>query len=521
MSRLSKIQTPYHTRTKTMKPTPTIILGPPGTGKTTRLLGLLQQMIEEGISPEDICFVSFTRKAAQEARDRAKAKFNFEDKDLPNFRTLHSFAFHHLHVDKNQVMGFRSYIDICNMLGLTISTQRTENDENFIKTHTKGDRLFFLENLARSMNRTLDSVWRQFPNDDISFPELELLATTLREYKAARDKMDFTDMIIRFNELKSTPNFHALIVDEAQDMSPIQWDMVDLMSENSTKLIFAGDDDQAIYNWAGADVSRFLALSGDVEVLDYSYRVPKLIHEVAVKISGRIKNRKEKTYNTRNVDGSIVYHTELDTIDMSKGTWLLLARNQHLLMSYCGYCIRNAFLFESKQINRFDPAVIKVIKQWELLRTGARLPVECVRDIYEYMATKTRIKFGSKKQLDQLPDGLEVSIFDLQSNYGLQTTDVWHIALNRIDPEQTQYYISALKRGEKMSVEPRIKISTIHGAKGGEADNVVLYTDMSSRTYEEFEKNPDDEARVWYVAVTRAKHNLHLIQPLTTKFYEF
>ena len=81
-----------------------IILGPPGTGKTTKLLEICQQKKEQGIAWDKIGFFSFSRKAANEARDRARLKFQASKDDLVHFRTLHSFAFRHLPVNEDHLM---------------------------------------------------------------------------------------------------------------------------------------------------------------------------------------------------------------------------------------------------------------------------------------------------------------------------------------------------------------------------------------------------------------------------------
>ena len=60
---------------------------------------------------------------------------------------------------------------------------------------------------------------------------------------------------------------------------------------------------------------------------------------------------------------------------------------------------------------------------------------------------------------------------------------------------------------------PRINLSTIHGVKGGEQDNVVLLTDLSRNTQRNYENNPDDENRLFYVGATRTKSHLHIIRP--------
>jgi superfamily I DNA/RNA helicase len=57
--------------------------------------------------------------------------------------------------------------------------------------------------------------------------------------------------------------------------------------------------------------------------------------------------------------------------------------------------------------------------------------------------------------------------------------------------------------------------------KGGEANRVVLLTDMAQRTHAEMHVEPDDESRVWYVAVTRARMALEIVKPKTSRFFEF
>ena len=59
----------------------------------------------------------------------------------------------------------------------------------------------------------------------------------------------------------------------------------------------------------------------------------------------------------------------------------------------------------------------------------------------------------------------------------------------------------------------KINLSTIHMAKGGECDNVMLMTDLSRANSEEMEIDSDDTNRVFYVGATRAKQSLHIINP--------
>ena len=89
----------------------TIVLGPPGTGKTTTLLNKVDDYLKQ-TDPDKIGYFAFTQKAAHEARDRAIKNFNLTENDLPYFRTLHSLAFRRLGIKKDQVMQQRHYRDL-------------------------------------------------------------------------------------------------------------------------------------------------------------------------------------------------------------------------------------------------------------------------------------------------------------------------------------------------------------------------------------------------------------------------
>ena len=98
-------------------------------------------------------------------------------------------------------------------------------------------------------------------------------------------------------------------------------------------------------------------------------------------------------------------------------------------------------------------------------------------------------------------------------DFGIDYTDTWYETFNA-DPEQTLYIRQMLSNKEKLSQDARIKLSTIHSAKGGEADNVLLILDNTDKIREGIEKSPekaDEEHRVWYVGVTRTKQNLYIM----------
>ena len=496
-----------------------ILFGPPGTGKTTSLLRIVRMRIKDGLRPDQICFISFTRKAANEARWRAMEQFNLQEDQLPWFRTLHSLAFQLRGMQKNSVMGLGDYIKLCESLGLSI-TYKTIADDGTFAGQTLGDRLFFAENMARARMIPLNEYWETIPDEDMYWFDLERVAKAIKEYKELNHKVDFTDIIHMYCESGDSPPCDVLIVDEAQDLSPLQWRMIHKLLVDIPECYIAGDDDQAIFRWAGADVDHLIKLPGTQEVLEQSYRVPRAVKVIADTIASRIETRVKKEWRARDAEGVVEYVNAVEQIDMATGTWLLLARNAYLLDTYIQHCIREGFVFDCARESILKKDSFVAIRDWEHLRKGGTVVAQSVKKMYDLMNIRVGIAYGFKGKVMDLPDRRMMSLEELRKDWGLITDKPWDVALDKLSGEEREYFLTALRRGEKFLAEPRIKISTIHGAKGGEAENVVVQTDMAFRTWNEFEKTPDDEHRVWYTAVTRVKERLIIVTPRTNMSYD-
>jgi superfamily I DNA/RNA helicase len=101
---------------------------------------------------------------------------------------------------------------------------------------------------------------------------------------------------------------------------------------------------------------------------------------------------------------------------------------------------------------------------------------------------------------------------DLRESFGLSIDPVpWFEALSKIGDDRANYIRAMIRRGTKFSRKPQITLSTIHGAKGGEADNVMLLLDLTPKFMND--REPDDLLRMLYVALTRSKKTLHLVLP--------
>ena len=488
------------------------IFGPPGTGKTTMLLDHVDRALSEGILPTEIAFLAFTRKAANEARERAAERFGLNEKeDLPYFRTLHSFSYRMLGVGDKDLMSKEHFDDLSKKIKIQLTVKNCQDNEEGASAVSEHPVLGLI-NLSRLKKSNLRSEYNGTRLAE-SWNEVEYIANAYAEYRQFHGVLDYTDMLEMFAQqaLKICPNFKLCFLDEAQDLSPLQWDIAHEIDKKSEKMYCAGDDDQAIYRWAGADVDHFINLPGGSEVLSQSYRIPRSVHSLAERIVKRIHRRFPKEYKPKEVVGSVTRLSNIDELNMEEGTWLIMAQANYML-SDLAYQLKNSgYLFERNGVRSISEKLSTAVNAWEQMRKGRAITLHAAQTVYSYMSGNgIRISRG-KKNIEASDDQL-FTLELLKEQYGLLAEDfmLWHEALNRIPAVDKVYITALLRKGEKFNALPRIRLSTIHGTKGGEAENVVLMTDL---TWAAMENAGDDLHRVFYVAVTRTKENLYIIDP--------
>ena len=307
----------------------TIVLGPPGTGKTHTLLEKVEKYLKN-TDPDKVGYFAFTRKAANEARDRAMDKFNLTEDDLPYFRTLHSFAFRRLGINKQDVMQKSHYEEFGREFGIPIDYNEYDDEETGIFT-TKSDYLKII-NLAKLRNISLDRQYNlKEHTQNVEYYKLVKMAAELKQFRKDRNLVDYNDMILDFIKLDVSPKFDVVFIDEAQDLSLMQWDMAKSIWNKTGDSFIAGDDDQAIFRWAGADVDSFITQKGKLLNLTESVRVPRKVHDYALKIIGRISNRLEKKWKPKNHEGKLSRHFSFEDINMKEEKWLVLTRAKYQL----------------------------------------------------------------------------------------------------------------------------------------------------------------------------------------------
>lgn len=488
-----------------------IYFGPPGTGKTTTLLGLLEQELLRKVPPERIAFLTFTRRARAEAIERVEKTLGIKAKDLPHFRTIHSMAFRSLGLKDGDVLDKKKLDEFGESLGLEFgSVAASELASEGVNSQSKGDHFLALDNLSRLRGVPLQKAWAD-ARSAFEWPVVDHFARSYRAFKEETGLLDFTDVLMEFARSRHELDVDVAFIDEAQDLSSLQWLAALQAAHQASHQYVAGDDDQAIYRWAGAEVEEFMKLEGERRVLELSYRLPKSIHSLASRIVGRIRQRVPKQFRPRDSEGRVFRHTRLEAIPLEQDGWLWLVRNRYLLTKLREHLEQNGIVYMEHGRSSITTSDVAAIYTWERLRQGKPQRAEDIRDVYAKLRSGTQVARGHKL-LPKAADGAMLTDSQLRDRHGLLAAGSWFEVFDSIHTNKRLYYRRLLRKTGSLRLKPAVQLETIHGAKGAEAPRVALFLEQSRRVYQEAQESPDEEHRVFYVGATRAREELHLIQ---------
>ena len=494
-------------------PNTKIIFGPPGTGKTTKILSLIQENLNEGYKPEDIVYLSFTKKASNEGATRVAEAFpNINPTDFKGFSTIHSLCFRETGTEYGELLSDFDWGAIGRSLSLVFTKDEAEGESNRDRL---GDRYREAYQYAKNRRISYDDAYQvKLSNRGLSKPGFIQFCETLDSYCDKVMKIGFHTMLERYIERNIPLESPIIYVDEAQDLSKLQWEVISVASRDADKLIIAGDDDQAIYGWAGACSEYLLNNNFEKIFLDKSYRIPNTVHKEAVKLISKNKNRQAKTYVPRQEDGAVERILTLDKLNLYEGSWYLLARSHSMLEPYLEHCLNNKLLFhtDSKYEDElFGCAMadaVDAVNTYSRILKGYPAIKENVLNMLKFMKKGKGKGYipGAIKEVSNF-EGSEIPAEMLIEDWGLIQGN-WQDVFTRMPNRMREYLVEAHKTGQRFDKRHRITIGTIHSVKGGEADNVVI---RAKGLNPDTITDEEEERRVWYVGITRTKKNLYLL----------
>lgn len=497
----------------------TTLFGPPGTGKTTTLSKWARQASAKH-GGENVMICSLTRTAAAEIRSR--------DTDVPkeNVGTLHAHAYRAL--EDAKIIG-KEDIDEWNELYPHWEIPHTQVGEGDGDAPRSNQSPVSRYDLMRA---------RGVAHSDL--PEgLAAFAGAYEDFKRYREVIDFTDMIQKAIDEVDCP-VDYIIMDEAQDCSTLEFQLLQKWASQAKGTVIAGDDDQAAYEWRGASVDAFLGFAEDQRVLGKSYRMPRRVKEKADSWIRQIKNRKEKQYEHRGEEGRCVeleYRRPEDVVSHA-----LSQPGTSLILTTCGY-MTLPFVQELKSRSEpfCNPFRLKgdYASTWNpLLYGGARAvtsadslrallsPPWTWQSAYRWMREVTGMPRGAQKTLTENKNNEELVPLEWISRMlgedltkALSGETDWF--LERLKDRKKKLpryrYLTRVvtKHGSKaLASIPSTLIGTIHSVKGGTVDNVYLLPDLSGKGKEAWCCGYQDPIiRQFYIGMTRARQQLFLLQP--------
>ncbi len=569
----------------------TRLFGGPGSGKTTALLDHVEEILEDDeVSFRDVLVVSYTRAAAQEVRERLAERLDESPRALQgNVCTMHAKAYDLLDLSRGDVIGEKDKEEFCEEYGIEYEDEYSGAGRRTARSTTIGNKIIatsqWLQRTRRDVSDWYDVPFKwdveevrlppeidpnaqegnkytpTWPSDDdrIDVPEA---IRAWRSYKGQEGKIGFADMLERVKQRSLVPNVEYLVIDEFQDITTLQYDVYDEWKPHVKRVLIAGDDDQVVYSWQGADPA--LLLDEDVEtdvILPNSYRLPSnVLHAVNQEIR-HIDKRQDKDLNPRKEGGSVEAYRNKSMLDLVRmvrrtlaeddGTIMLLFRARYQMFQFIDEFITEGVPFTALTDQRmWTDRLTQYVRAIEAIDAGEDVTGLQARRLADMLMDSA---FGTSDR-----DDLFEAIDELQEEAGVE--DLKHLTVPKAviedhvpfmpGPASASDMVRKVTNFQKKSVQAyfaidthrgmdtdRVRLGTIHSAKGREADHVFVATDLTEKVVEqmaatvddpenvpgveEFTKSTspvpvltDNERRVFYVGMSRARERLVLLENL-------
>ncbi len=576
----------------TDSPHVTRLFGGPGSGKTTALLDRVDELLEseDDVGVRDILVVSYTRAAAAEIRERLAERLDTTPRALRgNVCTMHAKAYDLLNLSRGDVVSESDKKEFCEQYGLEYEDEYEGSRRRSARSTTLGNKVIATSQWLQRTRRDVED-WYDVPfqwneekvrlppeideraqvgnkytptwssdDDRLDIPEA---IRAWRSWKGNNDLVGFADMLERVKQRSLLPNVDYLVIDEFQDITTLQYDVYEEWRPHMKRVLIAGDDDQVVYAWQGADPDLLLDEEVDEDViLPNSYRLPsQILHAVNQEVC-HIEKRQEKNLKPRKEGGEVEAITNRSMLDLTREvvrtveqtdeSVMVLFRARYQMFQFIDEFIDQGIPFKcltdqrmwTDRLSQYVDAVEALAEDEPVDGLQARRLADMLAD----SAFGTGERDDLFDEVDRLEE--EAGVDDLV-DLEVEPAVIRDHAPFVPDPPAAADMLRKVTQFQRRSVSAyfastyrgmdrdRVRLGTIHSAKGREADHVFVATDLTEKVVEqmaatveqdgkavpgdvEFTKRTspvptmtDNERRVFYVGMSRARERLVLMEGL-------
>lgn len=546
------------------------LFGVPGAGKTTTCVEMILHLVGVTKSErfdflnddnfnkytlEDICFTTFTKAGIESIKQKMRDK-GFEEREMPYFKTLNSITWSLAGFNGQNILKYPERNAFFKRHGIETykrDSEYSEADEiekfyDWLTTRT----LNYVDTLVPSEIREFADYCEMHMGTKLKAVTLASVVIDYAHFLRQSGKNLHIDSLLKVSKNKFSIRKPVLIVDEAQDLNPLQHSIITNWEKDADIFVMAGDDDQAVHEWNGADVSYFLTYTGNrIEnkvVLEKSYRLAHNVSNLCNDISHHINDRQLKTISGCARKSDIEYYdlSRFDAIaklieqqqEAGKKTYLLFRTNkiqqriENLLFTQTNIIFRKIdgredtskysllFYIVSNALNKIQNnlplhknevvALFSCMDAKECLVPGKYTQVQesskMEYDVEEVLQM-TR-KWKKQKSLDYFFENKQSRLKNdiIEFVYFIRNTR--SDAVKKINSElqkklrQINYIFDREKNDEFL-----VQTGTYHKSKGLEADTVFVFLGTSGF----FSEINDSEIRCLYTACSRPRDKLYFV----------
>ena len=611
---------------------PLLVLAGPGSGKTFTITRRILYLLEQGVAPERILVVTFTREAAQSMERRFQE--TAQSPGPVNFGTFHSVFFHILR--KSNVLRSTELLNNSEKKELMIPILRKQQKRSGAESSSeelREDAAAFLAAVSFYKNtQAAEQAARKAPpqyQEDF-FGLMEEYQRSVQAY----GKLDFDDMLSECMKMLSEDaylrkewqgRFDHILIDEFQDINPVQYEVIKLLAGKKSSIFAVGDDDQSIYGFRGSQpecLKRFeREYNAERLLLDINYRSNPEIVSASLSVIDENRERFEKKLKAApgrkaigdvekvindvekvhllSFEGSeeqyaylidrlgkfLSDHKENDSAECAvlfrtnsgmqklalrlKAADIRYEMGERMQSIYQHFIVRDVMAYltlASGDWNRETLLLVVNKPSRYVSREAVGNGVRSALELQQYYRTKTDIPEKARKnilcalqifekQLDalsRLSPGLAVKYvlkavgyeryLRLLAGRNQEKWEEWREILEWLKADASRFpglrewkevqemHTLELERGKaggrpgngrndrpgtgRDNQNPRIRLMTVHGSKGLEFDTVIL-PDCNETVFPhgrfQTDAEVEEERRIFYVAMTRAKENLELL----------